>query len=225
MLTGKLTKPQGEGPFPALVCLHGCGGISRRDDAWVVRLSNWGYATLQVDSFGPRGKSNICSNTTLVSPEMRAQDAYDAKAFLSGLPFVDKERIALMGWSHGGWTTLHAINPKITLQNRGDPFRAAIAFYPHCDLSLSQLDCPLLILIGDDDDWTPARMCSQMASSKKTLHEVTLKVYPKSYHGFDAEGMDQYVRGSRGTHRMLYNPAAAADSVVQVRQFLETHFK
>ena len=162
MLTGKLTKPQGDGPFPAIVCLHGCGGISRRDNHWVERLSNWGYVALQVDSFGPRGRSNICTDGRLIAPATRAQDAHDAKALLTGLPFVNKDKIGVMGWSHGGWTTIHAISPQIAARNKGNPFRAAIAFYPYCDLPLSKLDGPLLILIGDYDDWTPAQMCSQM---------------------------------------------------------------
>jgi dienelactone hydrolase len=225
MLMGKLTRPEGEGPFPAVVCLHGCGGISKRDDAWVERLSSWGYVTLQVDSFGPRGRSNICTNGKLIPPESRAQDARDAKSFLSGFPFVNKGRIGVMGWSHGGWTTLYTVNPRITLQNRGDPFRAAIAFYPYCDISLSGLETPLLILIGDYDNWTPASMCSQMMPFRKTSNEVILKIYPKAYHGFDAEGMDRYVQGSRNTHRMLYNPAAAADGIPRVREFLERHLK
>jgi len=225
MLTGKLTKPQGDGPFPAVVCLHGCGGITRRDDRWVERLSSWGYVALQVDSFGPRGKSSICTNTQLISPATRAQDAHDAKVFLSGFPFVNKEKIGVMGWSHGGWTTLHAISPKITIRNKDDSFKAAIAFYPYCDLPLSKLDGPLLILIGDYDDWTPARMCSQMMAFRKASDEVTLKIYPKAYHGFDAEGMDMYIQGSRDRHRFLYNPAAASDSIIRVRDFLEKHLK
>ena len=56
ILTGRLNKPDGEGPFPAIVLLHGCGGIQpKRDHRWAERLSGWGYVTLQVDSFWPRG--------------------------------------------------------------------------------------------------------------------------------------------------------------------------
>jgi len=225
MLAGKLTKPQGNGPFPALVCLHGCGGISRRDNHWVERLSSWGYVALQVDSFGPRGMSSICTNTKLVPPETRAQDAHDAKVFLAEFPFVNKDKIAVMGWSHGGWTTIHSISPQITIQNKDHPFKAAIAFYPYCDLPLSKLDAPLLILIGDYDDWSPARMCSQMMAFRKGSDEVTLKIYPKAYHAFDAEGMDRYEQGPRDLYRFLYNPTAASDSIIQVRNFLEKHLK
>jgi len=225
MLRGKLTKPQGDGPFPAIVCLHGCGGISRRDDTWAERLSSWGYVALQVDSFGPRDQSNICTHSRLIPPEVRAQDAHDAKAFLSDLPFIDEERIAVMGWSHGGWTTLYTVSHEISIRNRTTPFKAAVAFYPYCDLSLSGLDAPLLILIGSYDDWTPAEKCSRRMPSRKTSPEVILKVYPKAYHSFDAEGMDRYARGARGSHRMLYHPQAAADATVRVRDFLDKHLK
>ena len=58
-LTGKLTKPQGNEPFPAVVLLHGCSGIIKNVDDWAKRLAIWGYVSLQVDSFGPRGYSDI----------------------------------------------------------------------------------------------------------------------------------------------------------------------
>lgn len=225
MLTGKLKKPAGEGPFPAVICLHGCGGISKRDHTWAERLSSWGYVTLQVDSFKPRGQTNICTHPKLIPPEVRAQDAHDGKRFLSELSFVNSEKIGVMGWSHGGSTTLYAVNPKIPIENKGLPFRVAIAFYPFCDLPLTGLDAPLLILSGSYDDWTPPEKCSQMMPSKKSFPEVVLKIYPKAYHGFDSEGVDRYVQGSRSTHRVLYNPSAAEDAIIRVKDFLEKYLK
>jgi dienelactone hydrolase len=109
-LTGKLTKPQGDGPFPAVVLLHGCGGIVKNNDDWAERLTSWGYVALQVDSFGPRGQSNIYSNTMLIPLHLRVQDAYDAKSYLAGFPFVDRNRIAVMGWFTGGNITLAAVS-------------------------------------------------------------------------------------------------------------------
>jgi dienelactone hydrolase len=58
--------------------------------------------------------------------------------------------------------------------------------------------------------------------SGKAAHEVILKIYPGAYHGFDVEGVD-VVRVQR--HRVLYNPKALADSIVQVREFLAKHLK
>jgi len=131
-LKGILNKPQGQGPFSAVVMLHGCSGIEgitkTRDDIWAQRLASWGYVSLQVDSFGPRGKSDICASVFLIPPQLRAQDAHDAKSYLAELPFVNRNQIALMGWSHGGWTTLFAIENDF-IENRGDPFRLAIAHF------------------------------------------------------------------------------------------------
>ena len=224
MLRGRLTKPKGKGPFPAIVLLHGCSGINkRRDTPWTERLANWGYVVLQVDSFGPRGLSSICQDKYLVSSMIPkcVQDAYDGKSYLNGLPFVDRKRIAVMGWSHGGTTTLSVVDKK-----RDDPFRSAIAFYPYCNKvsigsGLSNFNAPLLILIGEKDDWTPAYLCSMRMRSGQTGPEVILKIYPDSYHCFDCEGNDTYTAG----HRLLYNPAATADTIIQVKEFLAKYLK
>jgi dienelactone hydrolase len=56
VLPGELEKPVGEGPFPAIVMLHGCAGPwPLRDEMWSRRMVDWGYVVLRVDSFGPRG--------------------------------------------------------------------------------------------------------------------------------------------------------------------------
>jgi dienelactone hydrolase len=223
MLSGTLNKPSGDGPFPAIVLLHGCGGIQpKRDHRWAERLSGWGYVTLQVDSFRPRGISNVCTysgNDSVDMVEKRVNDAYDAKRYLAGLPFVDRERIAVMGWSHGGMTTLQAL-----YKERAVPFRAAIAFYPSCRRILRGLNAPLLILIGEADDWTPADRCVSMMP-KEEGSSVALKVYPGAFHGFDTVGANSRVRGARGMHRIQYNPEAEADSIFQVKGFFEKHLK
>lgn len=218
-LAGKLTKPQGNGPFPAVVLLHGCEGImANRDDLWAERLANWGYVAFQIDSFGPRGQSSICGDISLLFSiiAQRVQDAYDAKSYLAGLPFVDRNRIAVMGWSNGGWTTI-----SIIAQKRNDPFRSAIAFYPYCEQPLVDLNAPLLILMGEKDRWCPAISCSLRMPRGQTKPEVVLKIYPDSHHGFDAEGHDTNIMG----FRLLSNPVAATDAIIQVKTFLARHLK
>ncbi|MEN6319979.1 MAG: dienelactone hydrolase family protein [Syntrophaceae bacterium] len=232
-LTGKLTKPQGDGPFPAVVLMHGCSGIAKYHDDWAERLASWGYVSLQVDSLGPRGEKNICDNLFRIPYNIRTQDAYDAKSYLSGLPFVDRNRIAVMGWSHGGITTLTSVSKSnyatfaawvttnLESPKQEAPFRAAIAFYPFCIGQLDDSNAPLLILIGELDDWCPAALCQMKMPSGKTANEVILKIYPGAYHVFDWKGIDRVVLG----HRMLYNPAALDDSIVQVKEFLAEQMK
>ena len=224
-LTGRLKKPEGDGPFPAIVLLHGCGGMqANRDHRWAERIAGWGYVTLQADSFRPRGLSNVCTYSGRDSTDIlqkRVTDAYDAKHYLAGLPFVDRSRIAVMGWSHGGATTLETLYLK-----KDDPFRAAIAFYPSCRRMLTGLNAPLMILIGEADDWTPAGRCVAAMPKEKSAFEVVLKVYPGAYHGFDGLGKSRNVRGSRGgAHRLEYQPEAEADAVVRVKAFFEKHLK
>jgi dienelactone hydrolase len=222
MLKGKLTKPRGNGPFPAIVLLHGCAGIKSYQDMWAGRFASWGYVAFQVDSLGPRGLSSICEDASLIISliHKRTQDAYDAKTYLAGLDFVDRNRVGVMGWSHGGWTTI-----SVVAQKRDDPFRSAIAFYPYCDRVLFDLNAPLLILIGEKDDWTLAGMCTMQMHPVQTGHEVILKIYPDAYHGFDGEGLDMVAAGHDGGHRILYNPAAAADANIRVREFLAKHLQ
>ena len=221
-LTGKLTKPQGNGPFPAVVLLHECAGIKSYQDVWAERFASWGYVAFQVDSFGPRGLSTICEDSLLILTLIykRAQDAYDAKTYLIGLPFFDRNRVGVIGWSHGGWTTI-----SVVAQKREYPFRSAIAFYPYCNQMLFDFNAPLRILIGEKDDWTPANLCNRRMLSGQTGHEVILKVYPNAYHGFDGEGLDMVATDHDGGHRMLYNPVAAADAIIQVKTFLTKHMK
>jgi len=236
VLKGKLTKPQGGGPFPAIVMLHGCRGIDKTQNAWAERFASWGYVALQVDSFAPRGAENVCATPFLVPFPSRVQDAYDGKSYLAGLPFVDRNRIAIAGWSHGGALTIASVSPRNYLawanlnmaysalaQKPGAPFRAAVAFYPWiCVAQLNDSEAPLLILTGEPDIVTPAAFLKTNMPTGKTAHEVILKVYPGAYHTFDAEGVD--TTSATGV-RYKYDPEATADAIVRVKEFLAKHMK
>ena len=207
MLTGYLQKPDGDGPFPAVVMLHGGKGIKKYKkslDIWAKRLASWGYVSFQVDSFGPRDNLDLISALYVIGPNLRAQDAHDAKSYLYGLPFVNHKQIAIWGGSHGGATVLQAIDPGTYIINRSDHFRLAIAFYPYCTNPLRGLNAPLLILAGELDKVTPAQRCQDMMPSGKTTPEVILKIYPQAHHGFATVGHPNY------------NPAATNDAIEQV---------
>jgi len=226
-LEGVLSKPEGDGPFPAVVMLCGCGGFKNEVDAkqqntWVERLMSWGYVALQVDSFGPRNYDNICDDTGKVNNDARSLDAYSAKSYLMKLDFVDSKNIAVIGWSHGGWAVMKIVDGR-SRDKDAPPFQAAIAFYPWCD-PIMRLDTPLLILIGEEDDWCPASKCEMQYnywSGKGSKYEFKLKLYPNAYHAFDYEGLKEYYLG----HHVEYNPEVAADAIIQTRDFLAKYLK
>ena len=232
-LTGKLTKPQGDGPFPAVVMMHGCAGINKPIDDWADKLASWGYVALEVDSLGPRGLGDVCANPFQLPMHTRAHDAYDAKFYLSELSFVDRNRIGLMGWSHGGNGALSSVSKSnyvafaAFIKKNSEPpkewlpFRAAVAFYPYCIGQLDDSNAPLLILSGELDTWCPAALCQKNKPAGKTANEVSHKIYPGAYHGFDFVGVDVV----KGKHRVAYNPAAYADSIIQIKEFFAKQMK
>jgi dienelactone hydrolase len=215
-ITGKLMKPEGKGPFPAIILLHGLDGMEKHYDTWAERLSGWGYVSLQMDGFGTRGKSYLSD-----PPSKRAKDICSAESYLAGLAYVDPKRVGAIGWSRRGSSTLAALCAKSSPGQKEYPLRAVVAFYPYCFRSLASLEFPLLILIGELDDLSPAATCRERMPQKKTNHEVILKVYPGAYHGFDVEGVKTEYLG----HYIQYSPAAAEDSIAQVKAFLAKHMK
>jgi dienelactone hydrolase len=227
-LRANIFKPEGEGPFPAVVLLHACGGIVSCDYTWANKLVEWGYVAFVIDSLGPRYKSSCCSSLT-ASPTFleRALDAHSAKSYLRSLPFIAHDKIAVMGWSHGGNTVATAVSQSINFvfsNQELDPFKAGIAFYPYC-VGPVDFNAPLLVLIGEKDNWTPAEWCSDVVEEElkeKPKHELKLKIYKNAHHRFDC---NKFINVRKGKYIMDYNSEAAADSIVQVKQFLDKYLK
>jgi dienelactone hydrolase len=210
IVRGGLTRPEGKGPFPAVVLLHGCLVIDQHYDVWAKRLGSWGYVALQIDSFGPGGKLSICG-----PPSRRAQDLCDARSYLLSLPYVNRERIGLMGWSQGAASALASFCSRLSAQKQKNPFRAAVAFYPYCYKPLVEMKLPLLVLVGDRDDYCPSTLWRERIPLREARDDRIVKVYPGAYHCFDAEGVDMEYMG----HRLRYCPVASSDAVLQVRKF------
>ena len=214
----KLTKPEGAGPFPAVVLLHGCGGMATAyPHNWDRRLAEWGYVSLQVDSFTPRGITGICAGgmTAMETLSYRVRDAYLAKAYLASLDFVNPERIAVMGWSHGGTTAVLTVIDRRP-SSETNAFDTAVAFYPRCFKPLEP-ESPLLILAGSKDRWTPVEFCLRHAPIGDRADLVRIEVYPDAYHCFDWAGIDSRQQG----HILRYHPVHALDAFEKVKAFLD----
>lgn len=238
VIGGQLGRPAVDGRWPAVVALHGCGGlftsqgrISSRHRDWADRLVAEGYVILLPDSFGSRGLGPQCKNRERdINPRGRVGDAVGAADWLAAQQFVDPQRIALLGWSNGGSTVLWAVSGR--LRPAASDWRVAIAFYPGCRTPSENSNWkPRLVphvLIGAIDDWTPPAPCRAL----KERGAVQLIEYPGAYHGFDAPDSPVRVReglaftgDGDGTAHVGTNPAARAAAIVDVRRILAEAFK
>lgn len=240
-LNGYMLRPEGNGPFPAVVALHGCGGLFRseaqggrfssRHADWADRLLAAGYVVLFPDSFGSRNAPGQCSVADRVaSPRTRAGDAAAAARWLAGQSFVDPARLGLMGWSNGGSTVLWAVTRKLAASEAD--FKVAIAFYPGCRTPLEKTTdkprMPLTILIGAADDWTPPEPCEAFAKERG----ARIVLYPDAYHGFDSPNSKvrqrqnlAFTKNKDGKAHVGTNPEAREKAIVEVMAIFDKALK
>lgn len=225
-LQGYLRQTNAAGSAPAVVLLHSCNGNWRRlDERWGKLISSWGYVTLTVDSFGPRGLKNTCGSN---APVPLAFDAYRALSFLAQQPSVDPARVAMLGFSQGGWLALSSVERGPIERIAKNKFQAAIAFYPPCLGFKDNMTVPTLVLIGELDDWARASECRNLVGGRDDYGisrikgdgvPIKLIVYPGAYHSFDAPGLKTPVQFLG--HHLEFNQAAADQSIAAVREFLD----
>jgi dienelactone hydrolase len=249
-----LVRPAGPGPFPAVVQLHGCAGLEAQSFRWARWLAERGYVALVVDSFGPRGVKGDCRSGPDEPPiTARFDDAFGALRYLQSQTYVRADRVAAIGWSQGGVYAMAVINgpslerarrrgvtlPSVestTGGSRTGGFAAAIGVYPGGCFSLvtEQVVRPLLVLIGEADDWTPAAKCREMVEAMRGRGaDATIVTYPGAYHYFDVEGQRLEVQtqvendnrpGGFGA-TVSYQAEAAADARRRIEEFLARHLK
>jgi dienelactone hydrolase len=222
-LQGYLRHPDDTGRHPAVVLLHGCGGHPERlDENWGEKIASWGYVTLTIDSFGPRGIGNICGSRF---PRDQDFDAYRGLNFLIRQPFVDAKRVVVVGFSQGGSLAIFAVERGGIEQTTKNKFRAAVAFYPICDGLSGISTVPTLILIGERDEWTPN--CRDMVNgrddwdkSRKMNSAVRLVTYADAYQGFDDPRFTTPFK--YGGKYIRFNQSATGQSTAALQEFLNT---
>jgi dienelactone hydrolase len=233
-----LYRPEGNGPFPAVVALHNCDGLAGRRTPFGSRYRDWGerlvaagFVALFPDSFGSRGLGPQCSTgRSLRSGRERVVDADAARHWLQEQSYVAAERVSLIGWANGAVAALWTVRPRAKKDDKPD-FRSAIAFYPGCrrlrDTAWSAR-MPTLILIGARDDWTPSSACEQMvAGARGRTARAAITVYPGAYHDFDHPNLPLQQRanvvvinGAPGRVHVGTDAAARLDALKRVAEWL-----
>ena len=238
-LHAQLYKPDGDGPFPTVIALHGCGGLTGHSEPVLPRYRDWaeqllkdGQAVLLPDSYGSRELGPQCrvKERTVRGRRERVEDVMAARRWLMQQSWVARDRISLMGWAGGGSALLWAVRPQSLTRDVAPDFRSAIAFYPDCRTSAGlgwSARVPTLVLIGAKDDVASLPACRQMIDGARGRSALTrYVVYPSAYHDFDRVNLPVHaVSGTSDAavpdHGHLgSDPEARADSQKLVTEWL-----
>jgi dienelactone hydrolase len=222
-LQAYLAKPEGDGPFPAVVVLHGCRGVSALESQKLPELlTSWGFVALSVDSFTARKAEDACVKEP--ASVDRVADAYGALFHLAAQPFVDRNRVGVLGVSMGARAVLSIAERQVSegvVNPDNLTFKAGVAYYPRCALLSDKTMYPLLIVVGSEDQWTPARACEELVAGRAgDSAPVDVAIYPGVHHGF----IEPDWTSGQG-FKVEYNPQAAEDSLGRVHGFLDSHLR
>ena len=135
-IAGHLRLPKSDGKNQMVVLFHGAGGVGGEGGPvsdWTRVLNEAGIGTFAVDSFSGRGVATL-ADAGKVSAVSRVVDAYRALELLSKHPLVDPNKIAVMGFSHGGSPALYSSLVRFQ-KLHGNPdlqFAAHVSVYGNC---------------------------------------------------------------------------------------------
>ena len=236
----RIAKPEGPGPFPTALLYSGCDGPSDAAERWSQMLVARGWAAIAVDSHGPRDFVDsdiwrlICAGQLLMGSE-RAGDVlvsiYDARR----LPFVDPDRLALVGASHGGWAIMELLAfekvwrlpfnltalPDGAVEHPLQGVRGIVLVYPYCGAANRarrigwRWPAPTLFLLAENDSIAPTNDCLEVAETLDGQGaDVQTVVFPGATHGFDQQSRKPF-------STLVFDPEIAAEALELAGDFLD----
>jgi dienelactone hydrolase len=241
ILHAQLYKPDGDGPFPTVIALHGCGGLGGHSEPILPRYRDWaeqllkdGNAVLLPDSYGSRELGPQCrvkeKERHVLARRERVADIMASRQWLVQQPWAARNRISLLGWANGASALLWAVRPQLSSRNAEPDFRSAVAFYPDCRISAGlgwSARVPTLLLIGAKDDVSSPPACRQMVDGARGRSALArIVVYPGAYHDFDRPNLPLHaIAGTPDTAvpdrgHLGSDPEARADSQRRVAEWL-----
>jgi dienelactone hydrolase len=240
-LHAQLYKPDGDGPFPTVIALHGCGGLGGHAEPVLPRYRDWaeqllksGHAVLLPDSYGSRELGPQCRvkerERHVLARRERVADITASRQWLAQQPWAAHDRISLIGWANGASALLWAVRPQLSSHGAEPDFRSAIAFYPDCRVSSGlgwSARVPTLLLIGAKDDVSSPSACRQMVDGARGRTALTrIEIYPGAAHDFDRANLPLHAIGGSSDaavpeHGHIGTDAEArADSQKRVAEWL-----
>jgi dienelactone hydrolase len=198
-IAGELRLPRGQAErLPAVVLVHGSAGVGSNVDRWAQEFNGIGVAAFLLDSFTGRGITNTAADQSQLAHVAMIVDAYRALELLSRHPRIDPTRIAVTGFSKGGFVALYASLKRFQrLQGpAGVEFAAYLPFYAPCARTYIDdeqvADRPIRLFHGAADDWVPVQPCQRYVERLRGAgKDVQLTVYPGAHHAFDVSLLPQ----------------------------------
>ena len=196
-IAGELRLPRpGTERFPAVILVHGSGGISGCVTDWEQEFNAMGVATFVIDSWSGRGITSVVFDQSLLGRLTQLFDTYRALEVLERHSRVDPSRIAVMGFSRGAEAAVYASVKRFQRMHgpsSGREFAAYVALYPTCvpyreDEDVSRK--PIRIFHGSADDYVPVEWCRAYAQRLKAKgFDVQHTEYPGALHVFDWQAL------------------------------------
>ena len=212
VVEARLVIPHQSESVPAVVLFPVCKGWIATPKRWQQTLVNWGYAIVEVRSVEARpeqaGNCDASRYDGIVGASDIVFDGIGVLQYLEKIPEIDRDRVAVMGWGLGGTSAMKAVNAQGYARLFKQRFRAAIAFYPNCELHSEYL-APSLVFIGSEDKLANPLLCEVMR--KETMESqramFDLSILPGAGHRFDV---------NESTPELLVNQVE-----LKIRSFLE----
>ena len=192
-LAGELRIPKpGSDRLPAVILIHGSGGVGGNVDAWAREINSLGIAAFILDTFSGRGIVSTVSDQSQLDSLAMVIDAYRALGLLAQHPRIDPERIAVMGFSKGAVPAVYSSNERF--RKLYDPakvsFAAHIGLYTPCNVQYRGDDtvtgAPIRLFHGIADDYVAIAPCrAYVERLKRAGANVVLTEYPDAFHAYD----------------------------------------
>lgn len=212
----RLEKPEGNGPFPAVMLVPGCSGF--HNPSWKAhfdrvggRLKEAGFAVIRVD-YHAAGQVSTCE--VIMNPTEVADDVATAVKFLRAQPFVKTDAINMLAWSYGGAAAFNALSES----DGRTPAQVAavVAYYPLIGLIRPwNVDVPALVLCGASDEIAHCERFEALLAAVPGRGQVKIITYPESMHGFDNSDLparSMNVGGRPINHNAKTAPASWAEA-------------
>ena len=195
-------KPKGDGPFPAILVAHENRGLTDYIKDVTRRLAKAGYVALAVDLLSAQGGTDKVTDPAQIpaalsgaSPDQLTGHYLSGIQYLQGLPYVQPDRLGMMGFCFGGGMTW-------LVATKAPGLKAAVPYYgPNPPLEgVPNIKAAVLAIYGENDQRINAGIPA-IEDAMKTNNKVFEKViYPGAAHAFHND-----------TGRN-YNPQAAEDA-------------